>query len=445
MRTERIALVFILVVLLSHYVLTHSQEEEAQEESTESRIDHLLQSEHLNIGVSFMASYGHDGAQSSLGFEKQGRIGYAIVSLSGKADNRVSYLLQINPVDEIDPLPACGEEFFFYPNAPQNRFGPNVICSNEGNRRVDMYKGIALDNISQQGPIRQAYLDYRQHVFSLRFGRFILPIGLGWQEAGSFTAKDSTRIQRINAEANFGLMLTYRRSQTKLNIGAVLGDGNRNKDYDYFYFEDGTLDSNSALTGFISGITKPIESLEVRGALKYGFTGSKVERLPNYWASKRNDHAIVGTVRYKPIEYASVFGEIANYTWGPTSTSAAMLGFDQEPIKKVGYYVGIDAGYPVNNRTRIGFTLTGEEIDRKDSLIKFLATNKLYRVTMDEKDRAAIMRIYIRSGTFLVGFYCVYDDNSFPWVSGIWPVSGPRAFVGRPPNKWGLTVTMDLK
>ena len=162
----------------------------------------------LRIRLSLMAAYIHDPAVATLGFEKQGRIGYGIISLFGDLTENVGYMFEINPVDEGEPLPSCGEEGFFYPNTPQN-FGPQVACVPDGRVRVDDYRFIALDPMNQQGPVRQAYLRYSSGRFGLTFGRFILPIGFNWEEVGSFTTKDATHIQRINAESNFGFGLDY--------------------------------------------------------------------------------------------------------------------------------------------------------------------------------------------------------------------------------------------
>ena len=87
---------------------------------------------------------------------------------------------------------------------------------------------------------------------------------------------------------------------------AVLGDGNREKDYDWFYFVNRTLDTNSAVTVVASARTQPVKQLDLRVAYKRGFTGSKVERLPSYWASKRNDDALVVSVKVSPVSWASV-------------------------------------------------------------------------------------------------------------------------------------------
>ena len=284
-------------------------------------------SEKFRLAVRFLAGYGFDGAQATLGLEKQGRVGYAIVALFGKLDEHFGYLVEVNPVYESEPLPACGEEHFFFPNTPQ-AFGPNVQCDNDGRVRVDDYRFIALDPLRQQGPVRQAYLDYTSHPLRLRMGRFILPQGFGWEEAGSFSAKDATHIQRINAAADFGVMLslttrTAGRRLAEVSLAVTLGEGNRYHDYDYFYWLDGSLDTNSWPALLISGAVEPVRGLELRGTVKRGGdTGSKVERLPNFFASKRNDNAWILSMRYRPVQYASVFGEFARYTWGLPETTA---------------------------------------------------------------------------------------------------------------------------
>src|SRR5438128_3898850 len=44
----------------------------------------IADSNKLRIRVKFMGGYTHDAAQATLGFEKQGRVGYATVGLSGQ-------------------------------------------------------------------------------------------------------------------------------------------------------------------------------------------------------------------------------------------------------------------------------------------------------------------------------------------------------------------------
>ncbi len=406
----------------------------------------LPSSERIRVQLWFLAGYGHDAAQSvRIGFENQGRIGYAIVRLSGRLTPRVQYVLEINPVDDTPPEPACGEAGFFYPNSPQT-IGPGVRCEDDGNLRVDDYKYLSLDPIAQQGIVRQAYVDLEYGSFGAKFGRFILPIGFNWEEVGSLTAKDATHIQRINAEANFGLGLSWTlvresRRVGMVEVGGVIGDGNRAHDYDYFYFVDPDVDTNSALTGFFSARLEPVHGFEARVSAKVGYTGSKVERLPNYFASKRYDRAVVLSARYRANPYAAVFGEFARYTWGPTRSSAELLGVDSEPIPKTGYNAGVDLSYPIGGGWRVGTTITREELSRDDSLVKWLAAEHLYGVAMGEKERATAARFYVDLNDLVtVGVYRTWLDNPYPWISGSEPVSGPGAFMGDGSDKWGFVV-----
>lgn len=409
-----------------------------------------ITSDKLHISVAFMAAFGHDAANAPLGFEKQGRVGYAIIGLSGRLTPRITYKIGINPVNEVAPLPACGEATFFYPNAPNELWnaGPVVPCDvKQGNRRVDMYRGIANDTVDQQGALREASVTFEvTPSLHTTFGRFPLSKGFGVEEAGSFTAKDATMIQRINAESNFGLQLTYAferdaRRWLTLNAAGVLGEGNRWQDYDYFYFQDGSLDANSALTFFASAAYTPDDKLDVRASIKAGFTGSKVERLPSYWASKRNDHAVVISGQYKVLPRVRVMGEVARYTWGPTRTSAEMLGVDPEPIHKSGYWVGAEATHPIRDGLVVGSSVTREEIDRADSLIRILAANNLFGVVEGKKDRMTVIRLFFDlHDRVRLGYYFNAVSNPYPWVSGIYPVEGPQAFQGRGLDRWGLVV-----
>ena len=409
-------------------------------------------SEKFRLAVRFLAGYGFDGPQATLGLEKQGRVGYAIVALFGKLDEHFGYLVEVNPVYESEPLPACGEEHFFFPNTPQ-AFGPNVQCDNDGRVRVDDYRFIALDPLRQQGPVRQAYLDYTSHPLRLRMGRFILHQGFGWEEAGSFSAKDATHIQRINAAADFGVMLslttrTAGRRLAEVSLAVTLGEGNRYHDYDYFYWLDGSLDTNSWPALLISGAVEPVRGLELRGTVKRGGdTGSKVERLPNFFASKRNDNAWILSMRYRPVQYASVFGEFARYTWGLPETTADLLGLDSTPLHKDGYYVGGKLSYPIFRQITIGTVVIREELSRDDSLVQFMAQQGRFGVRLGKWERASVYRFYVDiSDLVQVGVYRNNLSNPYPWLSGIVPVDGERAFdLGRGSNKWGVTIAFQLR
>jgi hypothetical protein len=410
-------------------------------------------SDRMRVSARFMAGYGHDRAQFGLGFENQGRVGYAILDVFGRLNDRVSYRFSFNPVNETEPRPACGEEGYFYPNEPAflGDIGPGVACEPDGNRRVDMYKFIALDLMNQQGPVREAWVDIAlTRSFSARFGRLVLPMGFGWEEAGSFTAKDATRIQRINAESNFGLMFSWQhgdprpRPTISAHVAGVLGDGNRNRDYDYFYFERSDLDSNSALTVLLGAAFAPTPALDIRVSGKRGFSGSRVERLPNYWASKRHDHAFIVSARYQPIRHVAVFGEGAHYTWGLTRTSAELFDFDDAPIRKNGYYGGAEVSYPLGRTSRVGLNVTREELSRDDSLIKFLEAGGTRGVTMGESDRGTVLRLFFELPNLTLAFYRNLDETPFPFVSGIVPIDAPPDVIEGATNKWGIVVRATL-
>ena len=411
------------------------------------------QSERFKLGGELVFGWSHDGAQAALGFEKQGRVGMAILSVAGKVSDQVRYFVSVNPVSETNSRPSCGEKDFFFPNDPSlvAAIGPIVKCDVEdGLKRVDTYNTFALDYITQQGILREGYIDWGiSSAVSLRGGRFILPIGFAPREVGAATAKDMTRITRLNAEANFGAMLavTARRGARSLfdaGIMAVLGDGNREKDYDWFYFVNTSLDTNSAVTVVASARLAPIKAIDVRAAYKKGYTGSKVERLPSYWASKRNDDALVASVKVSPTSWASVFGEYAKYKWGPTVTSGELVGIpDLGAIDKAGYYMGAMLDAPVGGKVRVGASAVREELSRDDSLIQYLQLNNLYGVSMGKKDRALVVRGFIDVSRLVnVSFFWMDVSNPFPWVSGSWPVAGPVAFTGREPDRIGVSVTV---
>jgi hypothetical protein len=348
--------------------------------------------------------------------------------VSGRVSDRVRYFVSINPVSETRSRPACGEPDYFFPNDPNlyGGLGPIVKCDEEdGLKRVDTYNSYSLDYITQQGILREGYLDVGlSAAASFRAGRFILPVGFAPREVGATSAKDMARITRLNAEANFGAMLAFskRRDDGPLfdaGVMAVLGDGNREKDYDWFYFVNTSLDTNSAITAVASLRVVPVKAVDLRAAYKKGYTGSKVERLPSYWASKRNDDALVASLKIAPVSWASIFGEYAHYRWGPTLTSGELVGIPElEPIDKTGYYMGGQLDVPVSSRVRAGASVTREELLRDDSLIQYLTLNNLHRVSMGKKDRALIVRGFVEVNRLVhVSVFWVDVSNPFPWVS----------------------------
>jgi hypothetical protein len=414
-------------------------------------------SDRLRFTIDFMAGYGNDMANATLGFERQGRVGYAILTAFGDLNSRVTYRLAVNPVAETTPLPACGALGFFYPNDPKFLYGDATLISCNpayGNRRVDPYRGVALDVVPQQGPIREAWVQFRLlSGTKLTVGRMRMPIGFDWQDAGSFTAKDAPEIQRIDAQSNFGFMLSYERPAhgraEPLFSGSAtanLGDTNRFWDYDYYYFEDGSLATNSQLTMLLSARSSPFKMLDLRTSYQYGDTGSKVERLPSYWASKRNDNALTFSAQVRPTSFSRVIYEHASYLWGPRPTSAQLLNVDPAPIHKRGFYTTGEAWWPVTSSLRFGVSGSYEQIDRADSLIRFLATKNTDNVMMGKHDRMTVVRTYVDFGPRVrVAFYKTNNSNPFPWVSGISSVTGPRAFLGSNTNKWGIVVRMQAR
>ena len=108
---------------------------------------------------------------------------------------------------------------------------------------------------------------------------------------------------------------------------------------------------------------------------------------------------------------------------------------------KPGYYIGGTFEIPISDRTRIGATITREELSRDDSLVNYLSLHGLYGVSLGKKDRGTIARFYIDvSRRVTVGLFWADISNPYPWASGSWPVSGPRAFTGRAPDRYGIAV-----
>ena len=93
----------------------------------------------------------------------------------------------------------------------------------------------------------------------------------------------------------------------------------------------------------------------------------------------------------------------------------------------------------------MGIVGTREELSRDDSLIKYLTGKNLLNVSMGKKERSTVFRWYADIGdNVTLAFYRNLLSNPFPWVSGIEPISGPRAFTGRGTDKWGLVVRFQV-
>lgn len=419
-------------------------------------------SEKLRISLRAMAAYGSEPANEGEGRGKYGRVGYAIIDIHGRLTPRFSYLVSINPVDEVVPLPSCGEPTFFYPNDPQFLYaplydqgiGPNVDCDPDGRRRVDMYRGVALDAVAQQGALRELWLKAQLGGgFDVTFGRMMLPIGFAWDQSGSMTAKDAPMIQRINAEANFGALFGYTRARSgrpflKASLGAVIGEGNAWKDYAYQFFQDTTMDGNRDLTAVASAVVSPVDGLDLMVSYKSGYTGSKIERFASsYWAGgKHNDQALVFSGQYRINPHNRLLVECARYTWGLAESSAEMVGSNPEPVLKSGCYLTAEGGIAIRPGVVVGGSFTWEEIDRADSMIRYLSEQNLYGVVEGEKDELSVVRVFVDLNTHVrVGYFYARVQNPFPWVSGIYPVEGASAFTGRKLDRWGLVVRFALQ
>ena len=114
-------------------------------------------------------------------------------------------------------------------------------------------------------------------------------------------------------------------------------------------------------------------------------------------------------------------------------------------MEKNGYYYGVDASYPVLKNIRIGTVLTREVLSRDDALIQRLSAQNMYGVSMGEKERATALRLYADFGAVRIGGYRNNLFNRFPWVSGIQPVAGERAYTGRGNDKWGVVILATIE
>ena len=203
-----------------------------------------IPSSNLRVRFDMLGAGYWDYNQAPLGHESQGRIGWAIIGLSGEINPYISFAAELNPVnDSARPQPACGETNYFYPNVPPWP-GPQVACVPDGRNRVDLYRFVGLDPLTQQNSVRVAVIDvhWQSGTFGAQAGRFVLPIGFGWRELGSWTNEDAPLIQRLNADASFGALVyaQFRRQDeplARLEAAIVRGDGNRNVEYSYSAFD----------------------------------------------------------------------------------------------------------------------------------------------------------------------------------------------------------------
>lgn len=398
-----------------------------------------IPSSKLQVRFDMLGAAYWDFDQASLGHESQGRIGWAILGISGKINPYISFAAELNPVnDSARPQPACGEANYFYPNVP-SKPGPDVACVPDGRNRVDLYRFVGLDPLTQQNSVRVAVIDVHRPsgMFGVQAGRFVLPIGFGWRELGSWTNEDAPLIQRLNADASFGALVytQFRRNGAplaRLEAAIVRGDGNRNVEYSYSAFIAPDEDTNSGATSMLRVTLTPIRGLDVRFSGKYGYSGSKVERYPSFFLSKRNDSAAIGSVQYRPNRYVRGFGEYAHYVSGLLASSAELIGLEPASVIKRGYYVGGEATVPLPKGWEASVSLTGEKISRNDSLVWYMEALGLYDVHLGASVQSTIVRVSLKPARGVeFGGYWNRQLNPYPWLSGIVPVAGPNAFTNR--------------
>ena len=270
-RRRRVAL-FVVIACAFGSAMGHAQSADDPQSTL------AIPSSSLRVRFDMLGAAYWDYDQAPLGHESQGRIGWAIIGISGKINPYISFVAELNPVnDSARPQPACGETNYFYPNVPSWP-GPPVACVPDGRNRVDLYRFVGLDPLTQQNSVRVAVIDVHRPTgtFGVQVGRFVLPIGFGWRELGSWTNEDAPLIQRLNADASFGALVYARFGRkdaplARLEAAIVRGDGNRNVEYSYSAFIAPDEDTNSGATSVVRVMLTPLRGLDVRFSGKYGF------------------------------------------------------------------------------------------------------------------------------------------------------------------------------
>lgn len=408
----------------------------------------------LRVRFDMLGASYWDYSQAPLGHEAQGRIGWAIIGVSGKINRYISFAAELNPVDgSARPKPACGEANYFYPNVP-DATGPHVACAPDGRNRVDLYRFIGLDPLTQQKAVRMAVIDVHRPTgrFGVQAGRFVLPLGFGWRELGSWTNEDAPLIQRLNADASFGAKMyaQIRRKDmplARLEAAIVRGDGNRNVEYSYSAFVAPDEDTNSGATSVGRVTLTPVPGLDVRVSGKYGYSGSKVERYPSFYLSKRNDKSAIGSVHYRLNRYVRGFGEYARYVSGLPDTSAELIGMAPATVIKRGYYVGGEATAPLPKSWEARVSVTREDLSRNDSLVWYMEALGLHGVHLGAHVQSTIVRWSVKPTRGVeLGAYWNHQHNPYLWLSGIVPVAGDNAFVehGEGRAKYGLVFRFEI-
>ncbi len=406
----------------------------------------------LAFDVDFaFANINDNSLRWSLGREREMKIAYALVGLSGELNPHLSYRVELNGANESvkpEPFTPSDKTPFFFPNRADPAYG--VSSRPEGQFKVDDYKNTGWDPYIQEAHLRRAFIDAHtaDRRFGLMAGRFYVPFGLPLDEARWFTVKDLTHIQAIDAQVDSGVSVYYAFGREdgfrgRGELAAISGNGNPYHDYVYFDFTRASAeDTNSAVGGVGTLRLWPIEGLEAVGSVAFNYVGSRIEADTTLQRSKHYDNKLIVGLRYRPswFRHVQVFGEYAHYKWGLRDTSAELLAGVETttPIFKNGYYAGFDLGVPLpKQRGTLGLVVTREELDRDDSLIAFLADRNRLDVTLGKKERGTIVKLYAELGPLTVFFFHNDVDNPFPQASAIVPISGPFAFQGPGSGKTG--------
>jgi hypothetical protein len=407
----------------------------------------------LVFDVDFAVAEVNDKSlDKSSGRERQIKIPYALLAVSGALSPHVSYRLELNGVNDSErpePFTPSDRTPFFFPNQADPRYG--VSSKPEGQFKVDDYKNTGWDPYIQEQYLRRAFVDVHTAGgrLGLVVGRFFVPVGFLLEEERWFTAKDITHIQAINNQTDVGAEIDYRFGgqdswNGRLSAAVVTGNGNPYHDYVYFDFTRSAAEDTNSAIGTIGCLRlSPLKGLELRASGEYNFVGSRVEFDTTVQRSKHYDHKLVFGARYRPARFRhlQVFGEYAHYQWGLRDTSADQLPGPptKSPVYKNGYYVGADLSAPLpRSRGTVGIVFMREELDRDDSLIAYLAARDLLGVSLGKKERRRILKAYAEVGSLTAFFF--YDDvqNPFPQVSAIVPISGPSAFAPGSNSKVGF-------
>ncbi len=404
------------------------------------------------LGLDFrFVSYVDEAMRGSMGRERQMRPAAAIVSLYGDFNDRISYRVEINPVEAgVIPKPYVpspeDRRTYFFPNQPDSPGNRGVASVAEGLYNVDDFKTMGLDPILQAGPFRVGYIDVHNSSrrYGVRVGRIYVPQGLGLDGVTWFTTKDLVHIQSIDAAADDGALAYVDHPKGRLEAGVVTGNGSPFHDYGYFDFTYGE-DKNSAVATVLRGTFRPLASVTVGGSMRHNYVNSRVEDATTLQLSKRYDNALTAFARWRQSRYLMVYGEAVRYKWGLRDTSADTLPGPRNasPLNKGGYYLGAEVTSPKFGFASVTAVVVRSELSRDDSLVAWAAANSMFDVRLGKKERSNVVKIQVALGRNLTAFWFLHRlSNPFPELSAITPIAGPGSDSPHSSDKNGLGVQL---